>query len=329
MEPLLRLALIGTACFLTAVLSVLLFRYRKVCAKKGMQMGREEVLGRLFLRKLHSLGEGEEEPAAVLKKLSGLMRTFFSELFDISYEFDYVELNEELSRKGVDEDVRKGIIDYSMKAEEFQYGGKVLTGQDLSAIVEKSVMIIRAVTERKQEKEEPVREKTEAHAADEEEPGQPAQKKPGRFSGMIDGIVGKPAQTKAKAAAAIPDDKTLQDAEKNAPPEAVPPADEKPQKPAPDEAAGRHKHHIPPAKEDSLQKIRKLLLAAENALSAGSSEDAMESYGRMREIYEELPQDEKRQLSQETQRMITLYNRLLNEYRDALSPGSSGKDAPG
>jgi hypothetical protein len=324
MDLLLRLALIGTACFLGVVIIVLIFRYRKVSSKKDVQLGREEVLGRLFLRKLRSLGEGEEEPAALLKKLSGLMRTFFSELFDISYEFDYVELNEELSKKGVDGGVRQDIIDYSMKAEEFQYGGRALTEQDISAIVEKSVMIIKAVTERKPEKEEQRREKKAARAAaGEKEPAPLVEKKPGRFAGLIDAALRKPAQKREKTP--MPDEEMLQRAEESVPQAPVPPAKEKPQKVTPEEAKAEQKLRVPPAKEGKVQRIRKLLVSAESDLSAGNSDGSMESYAQLREIYESLPQDEKRELAQETHRIISLYNSLLGEYKDALSSGSSRK----
>lgn len=326
MEPLLRLALIGTACFLGAVISVLLFRYRKVSGKKNLQMGREEVLGRLFLRKLQSLGQAEEEPAAMLRKLSGLMRTFFSELFDVSYEFDYVELNEELSKKGIDEGIRKDIIDYSMKAEEFQYGGKAITEQDLSLILEKSVMIIRTVTERKPEKEEQGRGREAVPVpAGEKEPPQPEEKKPGRFSAMIEGIMKKPAPEKERPP--IPSEGMPGRAGAGVPQAPAPPAREKPAKPAPEEIKAEQKLRVPPAKDEKMQRIRKLLVAAESSISSGSSEDAMEAYGQLRDIYESLNQDEKRELSTETHRIISLYNSLLKEYKDALSSGPPGKKA--
>jgi hypothetical protein len=154
----LRYLLIAVACALVAVISLLLYKYRNLIRRRDTRISREEVLARLFLRKLGGILDSPESVGAkgLLKKLNKTMKTFFSELFEIPYEFDYLELNEELEKKGVDEAIRQQIIDYTMKIEEYEYGTKEITEEDLRGIFGISAGIIKMAALQKKQEEAPL-----------------------------------------------------------------------------------------------------------------------------------------------------------------------------
>jgi hypothetical protein len=283
-------------------------------------MGKEDVLGRLFLRKIRSLGEaGENPPAATLKNLSALMRSFFSELFDISYEFDYVELNEELGRKGVDEGIRKDIIDYSMKTEELQYGGKAVSEADLSSIIEKSVIIIRGVTEKKPEIEAPPAPPAAKDVPEADVPDA-AEKTPGRLSLEIDGFIREPLPEREEEAPA--EEETPRRVEEEVSVRTIEPTAVRRPVPAQTAAERRPSAPVQIYGEGKLPRMRKLLLRAESAIASANSGGAAEAYSELRGIYENLTQDQKRDMQEETRRIIALYNALLGEYKNSLSASS-------
>ncbi len=143
-----RLVLIAIACVLISAVSLLLFKYRKLHGRKEAEMDKEDVVGRLFIRKLGKIEAtvGKDEPDQVFKKLSKTMRSFFSELYDIRYQFDYFELNEELSKKGVKEGIRKDIIDLTMQMSKTEYGGQKITNIVIYPLLEKSLEVVNKVT---------------------------------------------------------------------------------------------------------------------------------------------------------------------------------------
>jgi outer membrane biosynthesis protein TonB len=320
MASLLTLSLIVTACFLICVISVLFVRYRKISKRKDVRLSREEVMGRLFLRKIKSIGEAGKDPLATLKELGGIMRSFFSELFDIAYEFDYVELNEELGKRGIDESIRKDIIDYSMKTEEFQYGGKPLADADLSSLIEKSIIIIRSVSKKGPEPEAaPV-----AEAAPKPE-APVAEKKQSWLSTAIDGFIRQPLPERKKV------EKEKEEPEKEVPEKAEEIAEARVPEPAavrrpvPSQAPEAQKRPAaaPLSTEGPSSRVRRLLLKAEGAVSLQDAGTAAEAYSELRGIYESLTQDQKRDMQDETRRIIALYNALLGEYKNSLSASKS------
>ncbi len=80
-----RYLLITIAGVLVAVVSYLIYKYLKLQGRKGVDMRREDVVGRLFIRKINKLNEeaGREKLPVLFKKLNGIMRSFFSELLEI------------------------------------------------------------------------------------------------------------------------------------------------------------------------------------------------------------------------------------------------------
>jgi hypothetical protein len=151
--PWLRYVLIAFAGVLVSVISLLIYKYRKVLSRKETMMGKEDVLGRLFLRKLRKVEEvlGKEDIGELFKKVKRIMRSFFSELFEIRYQFDYVELNEELTKKGVKEGIRQDVISYTMDMSKAEYGGNEITDEDFHILLEKSIRIVSKVTGHEQE----------------------------------------------------------------------------------------------------------------------------------------------------------------------------------
>ncbi len=337
MDLLLRIVLVAVACALAGAVGVLVFKFKGVHARRDVELNKEEVLGRLFLRKMKTLGEAHDgEPKHALKKLNGLMRAFFSELFDISYEFDYLELNEELGKKGVPEDIRKDVIDYSMKVEELEYGGRQVTEDELASLVEKSVYIIRSVSERRPAPEELPEEVAQAAG----EPVAPKEeKKTGTLSAKIDSMLRKPFERHAAGKEpepappaapgpeeAVPKPRKKEPAQEENIPEETEESMSEVVRPAGGEGAAEEekepeKAQFPGKNGEKIAMIRKLLVLSENGMASGNHDDAMESYGQLREAYDSLPPEEKRKMYPETKRIIALYNSLLKEYKSILTTG--------
>lgn len=163
-----RYLLITIAGVLVAVVSYLIYKYLKLQGRKGVDMRREDVVGRLFIRKINKLNEeaGKEKLPVMFKKLNGIMRSFFSELLEIKYEFAHLELNEELSKLGIGDDVKNEVINYTMDMSEAEYGGHEIDKEKFQVLLEKSVQIVGKLTEyvegvpeKAQEKEPPGGEK--------------------------------------------------------------------------------------------------------------------------------------------------------------------------
>lgn len=148
-----RYGLIAFACFLVSLITVLIYKYRKLIIKREASMGKEDVIGRLFLRKVRKIEAlvGKEEPHELLKNLNRTMRSFFSELFDIRYQFDYVELNEELTKKGIEERIRRDVIAYTIKMSQAGYGREKISEEDFYPLIEKSIKVVSEITGGKHE----------------------------------------------------------------------------------------------------------------------------------------------------------------------------------
>lgn len=149
----LRYALISFACFLVAMISVIIYKYRRLLRRRETELGKEDVLAKLFLRKLRKVQDtvGSEDPAKVLKNINRTMRSFFSELFDIRYQFDYVELNEELTKLGIEKGIKQDIISYTIHMSKAEYGKGSVTDQDIQPLLEKSIDVVSKITGHKHE----------------------------------------------------------------------------------------------------------------------------------------------------------------------------------
>ncbi len=394
--------LIAFACILASLLTFILFKFRKLHLKKEAVMDKDDVVGRLFLKKLMKIDErvGKDDARVLSKKLNRTMRSFFSELFDIRYQFDYVELNEELSKKGVKEDIRKDIISYTMQMSQAEYGGRRMTNAELYPLLEKSSRIISGVTGCEPEAAvaeaptEPVAAEAPAMEAPPEKTPVPEEKPPAAVAPAAEEVpkvtlpaakapiteatpekppaavapaaeevpkVSLPAAkapiteaTPEKTAAAIPpSEKPASEApaEKTPVPEEKPPAEpvaaEKPPAEAPPEeqAAPEEKAQmeappekksvpaekkeetsgkgiaIPKGDQDSMDKLKKLLIEAEQGLRDKDYEDAMEAYTQLKGIYDSLSPEVKAGIYSETRRIIDVYNSLLREYKEAMLLG--------
>jgi hypothetical protein len=269
MLPLTRYALIAVASVLITTVSFLVFKYRKLHGRKEAEMDKEDVIGRLFIRKLGKIEErvGQQDPGDVFIKLSKTMRSFFSELFDIRYQFDYLELNEELGKKGVKEDIRKDVISLTMQMSQAEYGGQKVTNIALYPLLEKAAEVVNKVTGHEPE---------------------PAGRKP-------------PAGAPAEGKPAVPAEK----------------AEEAPQVRKAEEAL-ELELKVPRDDQTRIDKMRRLLLEAEQEVRSGDYESAMDSYTGLKEIYDSLTPKVKAGLYDEIRRIIEIYNSLLKEYKDTL-----------
>lgn len=316
----LRYILVAVACVLILLISLITMKYRKLLRAKGVEMNKEEVVGRLFLRKIRKLGEStdKEEPGELFKRLNKIMRDFFGELYEISYEFAYVELNEELIKKGVEEETRDTIIDYTMQMAQSEYSSHRMTEQEFYYLLGKSIKTIEHVTGRKEE--------------------EPAGKKPeDKQRHMIDTVfsVWDVIRKKIKEDAA-PLRKPAEKAEKGKVPPEKKPAEEpvekyKPKPEVPPEGGDKleipHKMEeelekemiIPKEDEGKVDKLRRLLVTAEMSMKENKPRDAMDKYIDLRVIYDSLAPDLKIKINPETRRIISLYNLLLKEYKDVLT----------
>jgi len=324
----LRYVLIAFALGLVSVISLLIYKYRKMLRKKETEMGKEDVIGRLFLRKLKKIEDltGKEDPSELFKKLNKTMRGFFSELFDIRYEFDYVELNEELSKQGVKEDIRHEVISYTMGMSRAEYGGRKITNTDFYSLLGKSSRIITKITGQELEL---APEKIPGKIPPEKEVAEEVPKEIPPEKEVAEEIPREiPPEMEEKA----PEKEIIEEVPKEKPPERVEvkppekasekkeiPEEEKPEVPEEYEKAIEQEMIVPPDEQERMQKLRKMLLEAEENVKENRYEDAMESYSELRKIYDSLSPKVKLGIYSETERIIRIYNTLLKEYKDTLT----------
>jgi hypothetical protein len=283
--------LAGVACFLISVMSFIVYKYSRLRKLKGSEMSKEDVLGRLFMKKIENIASLKNGTDEVFRKLNKVMKNYFRELFEIEYEFDYLELNEELGKKGIDEELRKYVIDFTMKLSEAEYSGKKLTQAELSSIIEKSKrVVINIMTKGRSfkapEEKEPVKPVMEAH------------------------------EPVAAPETAVRDKKPAQAVEK-APPEKVERKPKKKEKEKPYKTPAAAKE--PSSPEERVSSIRRLLIEAEESLRQKRYEDAMDGYTELKGMYDSVSREEKMGMMEEARRIIGLYNTLLTEYKDMLS----------
>jgi hypothetical protein len=262
------------------------------------------------MRKLREETNGP--PGVMFVKLNRVMRSFFSELFDIKYQFAYVELNEELTRKGVGEDIRNEVIGYTMSVSEAEYGGRDISAETLAAMFDRSLRLLEKVTG-----------VSEKEAAKGPEPPQKESK---------EGVAKPQEQPAAQQNAAVPEATKLAELQpvQLAAPEAQG-AEAPPMPPAPAikvsgdepqtamETAIEKRIGIPKDEQQRLQRLREMLLEAERLITENKHYDALESYSSLREIYDSLSPEVKRSAYSEIKRIISVYNFLLKEYRSALT----------
>jgi hypothetical protein len=360
----LRYVMVAIAVILLIAIVLIIKRYAKLAGRRGVEMGKGDVLGRLLLKKIKRLGKQADSgnPRDLLKQLSRTMRSFFSDYFDIKYEFSEVELNEELAEKGIDGSVREQVLDYTTKMAETEYGKSEITKVEFLFILDKAIGVISLLTGCKDEgvypelhKEPAVSEKplpSELFRLPEQEevPGapEPVAGRPSLFSkamsfirSKVPGPAGRPAEVEKTAAEEeliIPGEEPREEAgsEEPAPPE-------KPEKPkAKAEERGEKKPSLTDEEvmkieqrtlektdeetrdELNVVKLKRLLIRAEDSLSGKKYDDAMDIYTEMRLIYESLQPEMKKALLNEAKRMIVIYNELLEEYKGALSTERKG-----
>ncbi len=334
MDPVVRYALLAAACVLSGVVAILIINYKRVQDRRDVRLSREEVLRRLFTRKIDALGNeaGTTDMRQMVKKLKKITKDFFGELFEINREFDYVELNEVLGKKGVDEAMRKQVIDFSMRIDEFEYSGRPITEEELLSLVDSSVGIIRNVTEKKEEADIESLRKEVSEMQKSPETQEPRSEPESALKIKISGIVSKHrGKGEPKAAPQMPPEKkdVPKPAEKVVDKPKAVPAPAKPEETIPEpeeekpaaEAPKDEPEETKPSKEHAagIEKIRKLLLLSEQSVEMGRHEDAMDDYLELRRMYDSLPSEVKIGIQEETKRIIALYNSLLKEYKDTLS----------
>ncbi|MBN2330694.1 MAG: hypothetical protein JXC85_02665 [Candidatus Aenigmarchaeota archaeon] len=348
-----RLVLIAIAGALVAVVSFLFVKYRKLHGRKEAELGKEDVIGRLFLRKLMGLQAtvGKEDPEQIFKRLNRMLKSFFSELYDIRYQFDYLELNEELGKKGVSEQIRNDVIELAMQMSQTEYGGEKITNITLHSLVDKSIRVVNRVTGQQPEpsygkppaeappavkkalakKELPPREKMKAAEklppaeVEKKEKAPPAEKPPVPAEEEKPPAEELPPEKKAPVMELPPPEKEEAAPEKNV--EAVP---EKKREAAPkvreEKAASAVKMVeeagqgivIPADEKGKIDKIRRGLVEAEQELRSKDYDNAMESYTELKALYDSLGPAVRVQMYDDIKRIISIYNTLLKEYKDTL-----------
>jgi len=296
-----RYIMIAVAAALLVAITLIVRKYRRLLGKRETTLTKESVIGRLFIRKLRALmdeGRGGD-PQDLFRKLNKTMRSMFSELFDIKYEFAYVELNEELTKKGVSEEIRNEIINYTMEMSEAEYGGQQITADRLAALFERSSHIIAKVTGY-EENEGATKPGEKAHEA----PGKPEEEKK-----------------------ALPAPEVVISEVKEKPKEPEPQKSEPPKKKEPKPSAEERREEkeveeriqVPKSEEERVQKLRRMLIEAEKNIGEMKLDSALENYSELRTIYDSLSPEIKRSALKETSRIIAVYNSLIKEYRTVLT----------
>jgi hypothetical protein len=298
--------MIGILCALGGAVIFILVKYKKILKKKDSSLSKEHVVGRLFLGKLKAMREEgkNESPPELFRRLNKIIRSLFGELFDLKYEFAYVELNEELTKKGVAEEIRNDIIDYTMLISEAEYGGKPITEDKFSDIFKRSLEMVESITgfyeggkptgAAKPAMQKEAEAQAEIRKLPSEEEG----------SGEDDAIIEEPAEE----------------------PEQIQKAPEVQAKHdkfgAIDSVKAPDKIKAPPKEDEKIQRLRKLLLEAEQSISENNPESALGSYSEIRSLYDSLSNELKRTSYAETKRIISIYNYLLKEFKDLMSEKS-------
>jgi hypothetical protein len=325
----LRYMLLAALCVLVLFISLITMKYRKLLRTREIEMSKEEVIGRLFLRKIRKVGEsgGKEDPRELFNRLNKVMRSFFSELYEIAYEFAYVELNEELVKRGVEEDVRNAIIDYTMQIAEAEYSNHKMTDQEFFYLLEKSIKIIEKMTgkteeemEKREEVEEKLKSEKSGEARGEDEVAEEIRKElTGKKTGPSEG-----KKTEEEVSASSDEEKyrpVTKPEEELGKAKIRPEKPKKPEIPHKDEEQLEREMLVPKDSKEAVDRIRRLLLKAEANMKKGKPKECMDDYIDIRVIYDSLSPEIKMKINPETRRIITLYNSLLKEYKDILTDG--------
>ncbi|MCD6496545.1 MAG: hypothetical protein J7K54_04710 [Candidatus Aenigmarchaeota archaeon] len=289
-------ALVAVAGILAALIFLLVKKYTGLRKLRDVELSKEAVLGRLFLKKIKKISDASsnESPDELFRQLKKVMREFFSEFFDLSYEFAYLELNEEISKKGLDEKLRKEIMDYTMLMSQTEYSGHRITSQEFFFMLGKSIKVIRDMTGHRDD----VIEDVEHVPAKKPETTKEAE-------AIKESIVtvSKKKEPEPKEPGAVPGLK--KDTET---------------KEVPSEEDMKIEARISVQKSDKekIDRIRTLIVRAEENLASKKYSDAMDSYTSLRVIYDTLPSEIKKRIYPETRRIISIYNELVKRYKEQL-----------
>lgn len=323
----LRIFLITVTCALIAIVSVIIIKYRRLLGKKEVEISKELVMGKLFIKKLVNLKDEATtgDPKELFKKHNNMVRRFFGELFDIKYEYDYVELNEELTKKGVVESVRREVIDYTMKVSEMEYGGNDFTSQDFYFLLKYSIRIISRLTgcseaealaeDRKKKEEEEREEKKRIEKRQEKETEENAKKetkmkKEAEIEAMIE-----EAEQKRREKEEL---KKKEEALKEKAIEEEKQKLEKLRQEKTTESEVEIKMVAPKDINERVLKFKIALMNAEKNVKDNNLDDALQNYEDIKKIYDSFAPELKRDMVSETKRLINIYNSLLKVYKDIL-----------
>jgi hypothetical protein len=234
----------------------------------------------------------------VSDEFSNTMREFFAVFFSIRYKFTYVELNEELvKKKEISKELKDRVIEFSIRISEIEYSGYEPTMKEILDVMRNAKIIVERLSGIKTY--EALKEKPEIK----EEIEKKVKIKP-KETEKTEEIIKRLEEVKKKIKE-----------EKPKPVErAVKPAREIKPEAKPKEA--KPKISIAELKErEKINELKDLLDIGEEALNKKDMNRAVEIYSRVREIYDNIPEDKKKELYNETIRIIRLYNNIVSAYQ--------------
>jgi hypothetical protein len=238
---------------LTAVL-ILVFKAGSMTVASYMRRRKpysmKELIGLYTLRRLHllQLQVTEKDVRKLSKDLSSIMQEFFAKIFNIKYEFTYIEINEIARKKGVSKDLTKLIMNFSIKISEMQYSKHKTSISEVLSSIKLAIRIVEELTGVKMY--ESLEEKAEKELAKVE---------PFKEKIMV-------------------------------------------------EKRGRAKEILT---KEYMNKIRELILEGEKAIERNDIKKAKALYSDIRTLYDKIGVEQRKELYEETIRILKLYSNIM------------------
>ncbi|MBN2102292.1 MAG: hypothetical protein JW716_05475 [Candidatus Aenigmarchaeota archaeon] len=266
----------------------------------------------------------------IMDELSDVMRKFFSAAVHIGGEFTYIDLNEKAGELKIDDKTKKRISNFAMGMTKMEYSDEKASSSDVANLLHLAISIVESMTRTKTEKAvrvgkdieiynkngteevhlEKKKEKTESPKTE--------KKKESRFSSFFkkQPEVTEVVKKETPPAEKKPDEKRSPLFVLNKPKKKSETA-EKPAEAERKEIAQPEKLVAPqPEVEMSFEGIRKkineLIEESERLCRMEDYKKAKEFYHEARDLYDRIPKERRKDLTEETIKFIRLYNQIVS-----------------
>ena len=314
--------------------------------KTAPVMSAKERAGTYALIELNRMnGElSHQNSQKIMDELSEVMRKFFSATVHMGGEFTYLDLNEKAGELKIDDKTKKKISNFAMGMTKIEYSDEQASSSDVANLLHLAINVVESMTRTKTEKavkvgkeleiynkndskdtvtktkrENPVPQKSEnkkesgllsvfrkqpkPEASVKKETAPPAEKKPSEKRGPLF-VLNRPKKLKTAEKPSEPEKKETIKPEE--PSKAVPEAEKEKAKP------------LTPKPADEMgfdgikKKINELLEESERLCRMEDYKKAKEFYHEARDLYDNVPKESRKGLTEETIKFIRLYNQIVS-----------------